>query len=371
MEQTQIIRNAVYSMDGKTLLKVNGTPEEVVVEPGTVRIASNALNNCQTIKRLVIPSSVKFLKQYCCDNCTFLSEVIIETDSKMKIIEDGAFYKCSSLRVISLPTHLRAIGHHAFYGCDLDNLHIPASVDKIGSYAFASNNRLKRAVFDENSEITYSNRGWFCSCDLSEGVVLPRCIKGLSGNMFSDSHLDYINIPDSVVSIDMYAFCSCLDLTTVNIGKYSRLESIRPYAFIGCKSLKCINLPFGLEEIGDYAFTATGLTSTQIPNTVKRLGIKCFKSCYELTSLIFGEDSQLEEVCEDCLSNCPSLKTISCDQETLKLFGLDVIRNTESGETCQEKASFEEYDNFSCLAESEIDELEKDLFGNETESNAA
>ncbi|GEM_PF-4124866 len=52
-------------------------------------------------------------------------------------IDDYAFYNCSGLTNVKLPSSLKSIGNYAFYGCSgLTDVIIPASVEAIGNYTF-------------------------------------------------------------------------------------------------------------------------------------------------------------------------------------------------------------------------------------------
>ena len=52
-------------------------------------------------------------------------------------IDDYAFYNCTGLTNVKLPSSLKSIGNYAFYGCSgLTDVIIPASVEAIGNHTF-------------------------------------------------------------------------------------------------------------------------------------------------------------------------------------------------------------------------------------------
>lgn len=80
-------------------------------------------------------------------------------------------------------------------------------------------------------------------------------------------------IPNSVKSIDDWAFAYCTSLTSVTIG--NSVKSIGRGAFDLCSSLTSITIPNSVKFIGDYAFRdCNKLTSI----TENRLAYKAFNS---------------------------------------------------------------------------------------------
>ena len=65
------------------------------------------------------------------------------------------------------------------------------------------------------------------------------------------------------------------------------VTSIGDYAFASCSDLVSIDLG-NVTSIGQYAFSATGLTSVTIPSSVTSLGYGVFDSCYSMTSVDLG-----------------------------------------------------------------------------------
>ncbi len=171
---------------------------------------------------VVIPASVTYngktytvtgISNYAFYKCSSLSSISIP--SSMIVIGEWAFYGCSSLTSVTIPNSVTNIGNNAFYECGLTSVTIPSSVTSIGNNAFRSCSRLT-------------------SINISEGLTSI-------GNdaFYGCSSLTSINIPNSVTNIGLYAFFYCTSLTSVTIP--SSVTSIGNYAFYGCTSLNRIN----------------------------------------------------------------------------------------------------------------------------------
>ena len=98
------------------------------------------------------------------------------------------------------------IGEEAFYECSsLQSIIIPSSVTRIGNYAFYCCNNLTTVTFEKNSQLTSIGSSAFTSCDNLTSIV----------------------IPSSVTRIGDMAFGYCDNLTTVTFEENSQLESGR------------------------------------------------------------------------------------------------------------------------------------------------
>jgi hypothetical protein len=51
-----------------------------------------------------------------------------------------------------------------------------------------------------------------------------------------------------------------------------------------------------LKEIGDSAFSKSGIKSIRIPNNVEKIGNWCFFACESLYEVVFESDSKLKEI---------------------------------------------------------------------------
>ena len=100
------------------------------------------------------------------------------------------------------------------------------------------------------------------------------------------SGLTFVVLPNSITSIDRYAFKNCSGLRG-NLTIPNSVTSIGYQAFMGCSGLRGnLTIPNSVTSIGSYAFEdCIGLTSLTIGNSVTSIGNEAFYDCIGLTSL--------------------------------------------------------------------------------------
>ncbi len=155
-----------------------------------------------------------------------INKVIVEEG--ITYIGDFAFYGCTYLDSVSLPSTLKSIGDLAFADCPIETIDIPSGVTSIGQSAFNGCSNLTSITIPEG--VKYIERQAFQAC----------------------SSLTSVTIPDGVIQIGMYAFVDCTGLQTVSIP--SSIQSIVNYAFKGCTSLTTVNVPCSWENNPLYTF---------------------------------------------------------------------------------------------------------------------
>ena len=62
------------------------------------------------------------------------------------------------------------------------------------------------------------------------------------------------------------------------------------------RQLKDVVIPDGIEMIGNYWFSSSGIESIVIPVSVREIGIEAFCCCSQLKQVTFSDDSQLEKL---------------------------------------------------------------------------
>ena len=98
-------------------------------------IGASAFRDCDSLKSVIIPSSVTEIREYAFDGCSSLINVNIP--SSVTEIGCGAFGGCSSLTSVNIPSSVTKIEGGTFNYCtSLTSVNIPSSVKSIGKYAF-------------------------------------------------------------------------------------------------------------------------------------------------------------------------------------------------------------------------------------------
>ena len=219
----------LYSKDGKRLLKGNVELKEYTVRKGTRVICDGAFGGicaffaCSSLTSLTLPSS-------------------------LQSIGDSAFSYCNSLSSLTLPSSLQSIGGGAFIGCtSLRSVICNQFYKVIGQMLLSSDGTQVIAYWGENSEVT-----------------IPEGVQSIGDSAFSYcKSLSSLTLPSSLQSIGDRAFFGCNSLSSLTLP--SSLQSIGDYAFGWCSSLTSLTLPSSLQSIGDSAFHFSSLTSLYIP----------------------------------------------------------------------------------------------------------
>jgi hypothetical protein len=156
----------------------------------------------------------------------------------------------------------------------------------------------------------------FRLCD-SVSIVIPNTVESIDCFAFSNcKNLKSVDIPNSVTEIGRNAFWYCENLESVKLG--NNLKEMAREVFDGCYALREIKLPYGLEKIDSKPFRFTALEHVEIPETVKIIGDEAFYLCTNLKSIIIPEG--VEVIGVRAFSECQGLESISMP-DTIKSLG--------------------------------------------------
>lgn len=127
------------------------------------------------------------------------------------------------------------------------------------------------------------------------------------GDITIPSSVTYNGTTYSVTKIGLYAFKSCIGLTSISVP--DNVESICYSAFMNCNSLIEVTLGKGLKTIDSQAFWGcTKLLNCNIPHSVTNIGESAFRECSNLKNINIP-DSIINIDCSS-FRGCENIETI-------------------------------------------------------------
>ena len=179
----------------------------------------------ENIKYVIIEDNITSVGDCAFDGCSELTNVSIGRN--VNRIGRSAFIRCTGLKTIIIPDNVTDIGGNAFMDCEnLNNIEIGSGVRNIGEYAFLCENLISINV--DNGNTAYSSLdGVLFNKDKTRIIrypsnkngihySVPNNIKDIEYGAFQGSvNLSSIVIPNSVTSIQNWAFDACNSLNTV------------------------------------------------------------------------------------------------------------------------------------------------------------
>jgi hypothetical protein len=232
---------------------------------------------------------------------------VITFSEDVTTVGDKAFRNCKTLKSITLGNAVTSIGKSAFYNCNkLGNITIAPSIKSIGSDAFISCSNLGIVYIEDIA-------AW-CNIEFATSTSNPLYY---ARNLYVDGEkLTNLIIPESVTSINQYAFMRCSHLKSVTL--HDAVISIGPFAFHSCSGLTEITIGNGVESIGDMAFYDCGsLKSVTIPDSVKLIDVNAFYCCGSLINVYLG--SGVETIGANAFHSCSKLENISIPESVVSI----------------------------------------------------
>ena len=280
---------------------------KIELPAGVTSINSYAFYGCTALTEIDIPSSVTNIGQAIFAACTNLTRISVDAENSVYLSDGNCIIrKTDNALVVGcnysiIPDYVTGIGDDAFYYCrTLTNVTLPDSVTTIGAYAFYN-------------------------CNALTGIVLPASLSDIGTRVFAYcDQLTAITIPASVVNIGRDAFFRCNKLTQINVhennSEYSSIDGVLfnkaqsvllryPLAKTGSYVV-----PDSVASIESYAFSECALLEsvTFMENSMlANIGEAAFADCSKLETVTFAENSVLTELWSGIFANCNALKSIN------------------------------------------------------------
>lgn len=226
-------------------------------------------------------------------NFIYLRRVNIETEAvdqlisaKLRFIETGAFYGCSSLQEFNFDVQaggvaVESIGAYAFYGCRyLENFDFPSQLTALLPYTFAYSG-LREITIPNKVVVIHPNA--FRGCSQATAFHVGKSLNYLSPQTFYAG--EYVNANDQITLATITADEAN---TTYKAEGNCLIEQATNKLVLGASSS---TIPVYVTAIGDYAFGANhALTQIEIPAAVASIGAYAFDHCENLAAVYCQSD---------------------------------------------------------------------------------
>lgn len=331
-----------YNDGGATIREYIGDNEDIVIPEyidgnKVVSIGAYAFKECENIKSVIVPGSIKNLSNFAFADCLSLKHVTLQEG--LESINYYSFSNCTSLEVIDIPSTVKYIGSKAFKGTDsLKQINISKDNDyfKVVDGVLFNDELtelIRYPVGDERSEYSVPEGvnviidSSFEGADSLETVILPNSVNTIENAAFKEcSKLKCINIPEGVTNIDYNAFSYCASIEELSIP--ASVASIGSNSFMHCDSLREVTIdsnnenftsidgivfskdkslliyypdgkegsnysvPEGVISIESGSFDhCKYLESIEIPGSVTNIHYTCFDGAINLSGIIVDENN--------------------------------------------------------------------------------
>ena len=245
-------------------------------------------------------------------------------------IGDYAFYYNRTIKNVMLPNSVISIGVYAFSNAYIESITLSENVKTIGSRAFSSSNLLSLYFPDSIEQIGESAVSY---CSQLTNVRLPNNSKVVydAQAIYNNDSLESLDIPCGAIRNNAFADNSYLKTLTIGEGvtqigygafyQNTRLETVY-YNAISVPDITGTTSGSGtFRYVGDA--TENGCT-VYIGKNVKRIpnflfGLRTSSQSHNITSIVFSNDSECEEIAQGAFNNCAKLKNVNIPKSITRL----------------------------------------------------
>jgi len=298
----------------------------LIIDDGVTTIGEDAFFGCSGLASVTIPSSVYLISR--------------------------SFYNCIGLKNLAIADGINTltVEGYSFYNCAIDTVYMGRNVSGNGNFGEG----VKRLTI--GSSVTSIGSDAFTHCSGLTSITIPSSVTEIGRNAFSQcTALKNLAIADGIdtLTVDVNnggAFYNCA-IDTVYMGRNVYYEN-NNFALFG-NGVKRLTIGSSVTSIGDMAFyNCSGLTSVTIPSSVTEIGRNAFFNCTALKNLAIADGINTLTVVDNSFSGCV-IDTIYMGRNVyyennyyLALFGTGVKRLTVGSSV----TSIGSYAFFQCTA---------------------
>ena len=223
-------------------------------------------------------------------SCSRIENVVI--GANVTEIGENAFMNCKKLVAVTIPESVEYIGKGAFQSCaSLAEIEIPYGVTEILESTFAYCKGMTKVTLTDN--ISVIEQAAFSDCVSLEEIKIPNKVRTLGEYAFSNCGITRVTMGENLETLGDYAFYKCVHLTDVVFAEENKITSFGLSAFADCIALETVDVPEGVEDIGEKCFySCESLNNVTLPDSLTHFGLYAFSGTKLYNDVMNDEDNQ-------------------------------------------------------------------------------
>lgn len=347
-------KGVLYNADKSVLVWCPfGKVGEVEVAKETTKFRASAFNSCHYVTSVVFEKggTAPFVMEDATTG-SFSGSVVffscynlktIAFPSRLQSLGNYALYNETSMRAtmadgtVLLPNgtpltqvtfeedcQLTSIGENAFENQDITEIELPKGVTTVGKFAFKNTSLTKITLSAKIDSTSFTNIT--TTATGLQSVIVPADSETLTsaydGQIIYSKDMTKVLYVVNGFETDVYTVPATI--TEIAANTFKGREGIKSIAFAPAEDGATL-------EIGNYAFSGTGITSIELPARVTKLGTNVFRDCKSLTSVTFAEGYKYAAIPDYTFYGCSALESITIPGEVSSI-GSGAFQNAGTNE---------------------------------------
>ena len=272
---------------------------------------------------ILLPEGVAYLGEFCFTDCKNLTGISVAEGNRNYASSDGVLFNKEKTRLITcpagktgaytVPDTVLSFMSGAFEGCSLNEIHMSESckLQTLGYRTFYDCDSLE--VIDIPDSILSIDNYAFGDCDNLQKVNISASsqLSGIyKGAFYKDEKLETLLVPDGIQEIGDYAFYGCAAMDTVQLGENSGLKRVSDHAF-EYAGITGFTMPEKLDEVGAYAFNGAKLRTVGFNTVVTSIGDYAFADCGLADMTVMTMPESIEYLGSNALKGADAVEEIT------------------------------------------------------------